>query len=86
MSKPELSSWQISPVVAHLAQICRLRSNQPDVGGGAGAIADAARLAAHNRCARLVGQLRAGWRELETWQDAPEVKDVRDQLARYGVA
>jgi hypothetical protein len=66
--------------------VCRLRSAKPDVAGGAAAIADAARLAAHNRSARLVGQLRAGWRELEPWQDAPEVKDVREQLALYGVA
>ncbi len=66
--------------------VCRLRSDKPDVAGGAAAIADAARLAAHNRSARLVGQLRAGWRELEPWQDALEVKDVRDQLALYGVA
>jgi hypothetical protein len=66
--------------------VCRLRSERPDISGGAAAIADAARLASHNRSARLVGQLRAGWRELAPWQDVPEVKEVRDQLALYGVA
>ncbi len=65
--------------------VCRLRAERPDVGGGAQAIADAARLAAHNRSARLVGQLREAGRELEPWRDAPEVQDVREQLAAYGL-
>src|SRR5262249_5174933 len=78
--------------VRHLAMtllrlgLRRLARHKPGGAGGAAAIADAARPAAHNRSARLVGQLRAGWRELEPWHDAPEVKDVRDQLALYGVA
>src|SRR2546430_13980558 len=48
--------------------ICRLRGTRPDVTGGAAAIADAARLPSHNRSARFVDQLRAGWRELEPWR------------------
>ena len=66
--------------------ICHLHSDKPDVESGAAAIADAARLASHNRSARLVERLQWGWRELEPWQNAPAVKDVRDQMVFYGVA
>jgi transcriptional regulator with XRE-family HTH domain len=66
--------------------VCRLRADKPEVAGGAAAIADAARLAAHNRSARLVGQLRQSCRELEPWRDVAEVQAVRDQLVTYGVA
>ncbi len=65
---------------------CHLHRDRPDVDSGAAAIADAARLAAHNRSARLVERLQWGWRELEPWQDAPAVKAVRDQMVFYGVA
>jgi len=63
--------------------IARLRSAKPDVAGGAQAIADTARLAAHNRSARLVQRLHNGVRELESWRDEPEVKAVHEQLASY---
>jgi tetratricopeptide (TPR) repeat protein/transcriptional regulator with XRE-family HTH domain len=66
--------------------VCRLRADKPDVTGGAAAIADAARLAAHNRSARLMGQLRQSWHELEPWQGVAEVQAVREQLAAYGLA
>jgi transcriptional regulator with XRE-family HTH domain len=66
--------------------ICHLHSDKPDVERGAAAIADAARLASHNRSARLVDRLHWGWRELEPWQDAPAVRDVREQMVLYGVA
>jgi tetratricopeptide (TPR) repeat protein len=66
--------------------ICHLHRDKPDVDSGAAAIADAARLASHNRSARLVERLQWGWRELEPWQDAPAVKAVRDQMVFYGVA
>jgi hypothetical protein len=66
--------------------ICHLHSDKPDVDRGAAAIADAARLASHNRSARLVDRLHWGWRELEPWQDVPAVRDVREQMVLYGVA
>jgi len=66
--------------------VCRLRADKPDVPGGAAAIADAARLAAHNRSARLVGQLRESCRDLERWHDVTEVQDAREQLVAYGLA
>jgi tetratricopeptide (TPR) repeat protein len=65
--------------------LCRLRAAKPDVAGGTTAIAEAARLASHNRSPRLVGQLQQGWRELEPWHDTPEVKAVQDQLAVYAM-
>lgn len=65
--------------------ICHLHRDSPDVERGAAAIADAARLACHNRSARLVQQLQSTWRELEPWQDVPAVKDVRDRMVFYGV-
>jgi hypothetical protein len=64
--------------------LCRLRSAKPDVAGGASAIAEAARLASHNRSTRLVCQLRQGWQELTPWHDVPEVADLRHQLTAYG--
>jgi transcriptional regulator with XRE-family HTH domain len=63
-----------------------LHRGQPDIDRGATAIADAARLASHNRSVRLVERLQWGWRELEPWRDTPAVKDVRDQMRFYGVA
>jgi hypothetical protein len=66
--------------------VCRLRADKPDVAGGATAIADAARLAAHNRSARLVGQLRESRRDLDRWHDVAEVQAVREQLVAYGLA
>jgi tetratricopeptide (TPR) repeat protein len=66
--------------------VCRLRRSRPDVVGGAAALADAARMAVHNRSARLVSEIQAGWRELAPWEEAAEVKDVREQLVLYGVA
>jgi tetratricopeptide (TPR) repeat protein len=66
--------------------ICHLHCDKPDIDQGTAAIADAARLASHNRSARLVEQLQWGWRELEPWQDTPAVKAVRDQMLFYGVA
>ncbi|OLB75209.1 MAG: hypothetical protein AUI14_21435 [Actinobacteria bacterium 13_2_20CM_2_71_6] len=66
--------------------LCHLRGDKPDVASGAAAVAAAARLAGHNHSARLVGELQRGWRELAPWQDAPEVKDLRDQFAAYGAA
>jgi hypothetical protein len=44
------------------------------------------RLASHNRSARLLERPQWGWRELEPWQNAAAVKDVRDQMVVYGVA
>jgi len=66
--------------------ICHLHREVPDIDSGAAAIADAARLAAHNRSVRLVEQLQSGWRELERWHDTPAVRAVRDQMLSYGIA
>ena len=66
--------------------ICHLHREVPDVDRGAAAIADAVRLAAHNRSVRLVERLQAGWFELEPWHDTPAVKAVRDQMLAYGIA
>ncbi|BCJ65712.1 hypothetical protein GCM10009779_02450 [Polymorphospora rubra] len=65
--------------------IARLRATKPDIAQAAKAIGDAARLAAHNRSARLVERLQRGWRELEPWHNEPEVKDIREQLVAYGL-
>jgi tetratricopeptide (TPR) repeat protein len=65
--------------------MCHLHREKPDVERGAAAIADAVRLAAHNRSSRLVERLQSGWRELAPWQAEPAVKAVGDQMALYGV-
>lgn len=65
--------------------ICRLLANKPDVPEAAKAIGDAARLASHNRSPRLVKRLEKGWKQLEPWRDAQPVREVRDQLAEYGL-
>jgi transcriptional regulator with XRE-family HTH domain len=65
--------------------ICYLHREEPDVDRGASAIADAVRLAAHNRSVRLVERLQWGWRELESWHDTPAAKNVRDQMLHYGI-
>ena len=65
--------------------MCHLYREKPDVERGAAAVADAVRLSAHNRSARLVEQLKSSWRELAPWQEEPAVKAVRDQMAFYGV-
>ncbi|HET8658177.1 MAG TPA: helix-turn-helix transcriptional regulator [Micromonosporaceae bacterium] len=64
---------------------CRLRTAKPDVAGAAQAIGEAATLAAHYRSPQLVEQLRHGVTELEPWRDAPEVRQVRHQLAAQGL-
>lgn len=66
--------------------VARLRMKKPDVAGGAAAIADAGRLASHNRSTRLVEKVRSGVQELSPWRAEPEVKDALDQLAVYGFA
>jgi hypothetical protein len=65
--------------------ICHLHRDKPDIDSAAAAIANAARLASHNRSVRLVERLQWGWRELEPWQDSPAVEAVRDQMVFYGV-
>jgi hypothetical protein len=60
--------------------ICHLRSPKPDPGRAARGIADAIRLAAHNRSPRLIERLQRGWKELEPWRDEPEVQAVLDLL------
>jgi tetratricopeptide (TPR) repeat protein len=64
---------------------CRLRLERPDVAGAAQAIGDAAKLAAHNRSVRVMGELRRNWQMLESWQDAPEVQGVRERMLAYGL-
>ena len=66
--------------------MCHLRRERPDVERGAAALADAVRLSAHNRSARLVERLKSGWRELQPWPDEPAVRAVHDQMALHGVA
>jgi len=66
--------------------ICHLRREEPDIDRGAAAIADAARLASHNRSVRLVERIQWGWRELEPWHHTPAAKNLRDQMLVYGIA
>lgn len=64
---------------------CRLATPKPDLDHATSAIGDAARLAAHNRSARLTHRLQRTWHELEPWHDSQPVKVVREQLASHHV-
>jgi hypothetical protein len=66
--------------------MCRLQAPSPDVAGAALAIGNAARLASHNHSVRLVERLGRSWQQLGPWHDLPEVQDVRDRMATYGLA
>jgi hypothetical protein len=35
---------------------------------------------------RLVERLGRSWQQLGPWHDLPEVQDVRDRMATYGLA
>ena len=56
--------------------VCHLRSPKPDPVRGSRGVADAIRLAAHNRSPRLAERLQRGWKELAPWRDEPEVRGV----------
>lgn len=66
--------------------MCRLRFARPEVAGAAQAISDAARLASHNRSARLAQRLQHSWKQLKPWRGLPEVGNLREQLLASGVA
>lgn len=59
---------------------CRLSTKQPDLDEAASAVGDAARLAAHNRSARLAHRLQRSWQALEPWQDSRAVRTIRSQV------
>ena len=66
--------------------VAHLHRRKPEVAAGAAALADAIRLAGHNRSVRLAQTLQSGLQDLKRWRDEPAARATLKLAKAYHLA